>query len=194
MLVSAETKLDDASLLRLVALNQGDALGDLYDRYGKLVNSIALMTVRDQDIAEEIVQDVFARVWEKADSYDARIASVSTWLCSIARHRSIDELRRRNIRPEKNSIRWTETEGSQHPESDRFSETEEAAESAWRQRTVREAVQSLSPEQRDVLGLAYFGGYSQSKIAEILDIPLGTVKTRIRLAMQNLRLTIGQVV
>lgn len=194
MFISAEAKLDDARLVQMVALHQEDALGCLYDRYGRLVNSIAMMSIRDQSIAEEIVQDVFIHLWEKAGSYNSEIASVTTWLCSIAKHRSIDELRKRNVRPEKNSIQWNETEDFQYQDQNGSSETEKAAEFAWQQREVIEAIQSLTPEQRDVLALAYFGGYSQSRIAEILNIPLGTAKTRIRLAMQKLRLALGQMV
>jgi RNA polymerase sigma-70 factor, ECF subfamily len=187
-------KIENIRLIQLVALHQQDALGELYDRYGRLLYSIAMLSIGDPATAEEIVQDVFAHVWEKANSYDPAIASVTTWLCSITRHRAIDELRRRNVRPEKDSIDWTETENFPMDSQYRFSETEEAVEFAWQQGQVKEAVYSLPPEQRDALALAYFKGYSQSKIAETLGIPLGTVKTRIRLAMQKLRLVIGRAV
>jgi RNA polymerase sigma-70 factor (ECF subfamily) len=182
------TSLDDASLMELLAHNQTDALSDLYDRYGRLVYSIAINSVGDQAIAEEIVQDVFTRLWEKASTYDPRIAKVSTWLISITRNRAIDELRKIRIRPEKNSVSWAEVSQSNIPLSPG---PEIETEHSWQQKMVQEALETLSPNQREVLALAYFKGYSQSKIAEVLDMPLGTVKTRIRTAMQKLHLALS---
>ncbi len=187
-----ETKLDDRTIMEMLALHQGDALSDLYDRYGRLVYSIALNSIGDQAVAEEIVQDVFLQVWENAYMYDARISKVSTWLSNIARHRAIDELRRRKIRPERNSIDWADMEGDQEQVAEETPGPEDEAELSWQHMNVREAIHALSPEQREVLALAYFKGYSQSKIAEVLNIPLGTVKTRLRMAMQKLRLLFNQ--
>ncbi len=186
--VSAEI-LDDESLIRLLALNHADALSILYDRYGRLVYSIALNSIGDQAVAEEIVQDVFTRVWEKANTYDARIAKVSTWLISITRNRAIDELRKNKLRLEKTWVGWTEV----FQNSYRYSPgPEEEMEVSWQQKFVREALETLPPNQREVLALAYFKGYSQSEIAEVLSIPLGTVKNRIRTAMQKLHLVLSQ--
>jgi RNA polymerase sigma-70 factor (ECF subfamily) len=187
--VVSAAKLDDASLIQLLALNQPDALSDLYDRYGRLVYSIALNSIGDQAVAEEIVQDVFTRVWEKAKNYDPQIAKVSTWLISITRNRAIDELRKIKVRPEKNSVSWSEVSERE----DSFSNgPEENYELNWQKKAMREALDTLSPNQREVLALAYFKGYSQSTIAEVLGIPLGTVKTRVRTAMQNIRLVLTQ--
>jgi RNA polymerase sigma-70 factor, ECF subfamily len=178
------SKLDDARLLRLVAGQRSDALGEIYDRYGRLVFSIAYNAISDPAIAEEITQEVFTRVWEKAGTYDAHIGKVSTWLVSITRNRVIDELRRQRVRGENNSVAWDMLPPGQGltvdgPEND--------AELARLKHSIREALRSLPEEQKKVLAMAYFQGYSQSEIAVILGEPLGTVKTRLRLAMQKLR-------
>ncbi len=187
-----DPKVDDVTLINRLALKQGDAISDLYDRYGRLVYSIAINAVEDQAVAEEIVQDVFISVWEKAKTYDASIARVSTWLATITRNRAIDEIRRRNVRPEKNSISWADVIDSEDPVPDQLPGPEKQAELLWLQRSVREAMEDLTSGQKQVLGLAYFRGYTQSRIAEMLDLPLGTVKTRIRMGMQKLRLVLDQ--
>lgn len=178
------TAFDDASLMRLVARENSDALGALYDRYGRYVFSVALNVIGSPESAEEIVQDVFTRVWEKAGTYDSAQAKVLTWLVSITRHRAIDELRRNHVRPEQNNVDWAEAIeiGDSHEPG-----PEAATEALMQQKSVRDAIGKLPADQRRVLALAYFKGYSQSEIAEITGEPLGTVKTRIRLAMQKLR-------
>jgi RNA polymerase sigma-70 factor (ECF subfamily) len=180
---------DDASLIGLLTLGQVDALSELYDRYGRMVYSIALNSIGDAAVAEEVVQDVFLRVWEKAGTYDVGIAKVSTWLTSIARHRAIDEFRRGMRRPEKTSVSWTELSSS---DSLYGPGPEEETELSMQNKFVREALNTLAPEERKALALAYFMGYSQSEIAQRLSLPLGTVKTRIRNAMQKLRLVLAQ--
>ena len=178
------TTLDDAALIRLLAYNRSEALDELYNRYGRLVFSVALNAIGDADSAEEITQDVFTRAWEKAKTYDVEISKVSTWLISITRNRSIDELRRGRIRPERYSISWSEV---QDDPVDEGASPEEKSELGWQQAAVRAAVASLPADQQQALALAYFKGYSHSEIAKALGEPLGTVKTRIRLAMQKLR-------
>jgi len=184
-----DTKLDDASLIQRLTLHQTDALSELYDRYGRLVYSLTLNAIRDQAVAEEIVQDVFIRVWEKANTYDARIAKVSTWLSSITRNRIIDEIRRSQRRPEKNSVSWTELSQSEIPY--RLG-PEEDEELYWLQSSIRAALATLPSDQREALTLAFYKGYSHTEIAELLGVPLGTVKTRIRSAMQKLRLVLSE--
>jgi RNA polymerase sigma-70 factor (ECF subfamily) len=176
--------LDDITLVRLISRAQADALSAFYDRHNRLVFSLALNIVRDRHTAEEITLDVFTRVWEKAETYRAEQAKVSTWLTSITRNRAIDELRRREVRPEKYSVEWAEVSPTAMP---RTNGAERAAELTLLRQRVRAAVAELPPEQRQALALAYFKGYSHREIAEALDLPLGTVKTRIRLAMQKLR-------
>ncbi len=176
--------LDDTSLIRLIAHNKQDALGELYDRYGRLVFSVAFNSTSNQAVAEEITQDVFTRVWEKASTYDVDLAKVSTWLISITRNRAIDELRRLRVRPENHSVGWDDLSRENVPQSDG---PETLTELIWKQKSVREAIALLPPDQQQSLALAYFKGYSHSEIAAALGEPLGTVKTRIRLALQKLR-------
>jgi len=178
------TPLDDEALIRLIVHAQADALGALYGRYGRLVFSVALNAVGDPDTAEEIVQDVFVRVWERARQYRADQGKVSTWLTSIARHRAIDQLRRQGARAGQHSVGWADLLPQAEPISNG---PEQAAELAGQRERVRAAVARLPAEQKQVLALAYFQGQSHSEIALALDLPLGTVKTRIRLAMDKLR-------
>jgi len=175
---------EDQTLLSQIAKRQAEALGVLYDRYGRLLYSVAYHLVGNQQLAEEITLDVFRRVWEKADTYRADRASVRTWLTSMARNRSIDMLRREGVRPERNSISWTELNFEPHADG-RSPET--AVSRKMQSQKVRAALNQLPQEQQDVLIMAFFHGYSHSQIADQLEMPLGTVKTRIRLGMQKLR-------
>ncbi len=178
------TSLDDAAILRLIAHQDSEALGILYDRYGRLIYSIALHTIGNSETAEEIVQDVFTRVWEKAKTYDADQAKVSTWLVTITRNRSIDELRKIKIRPEQHSVDLSDALNL----TDHHDPSPEAeVETRWQQRSVREAIATLSADQQQVLALAYYKGLSHSEIAAVLHKPVGTVKTHLRLAIQKLR-------
>ena len=181
------TALDDQTLVALIIQARAEALSELYDRYSRLVYSLALHSVGDSATAEEITQDVFLRVWQRARQYRPGRAKVSTWLTSITRHRAIDQLRRRGSRPEQHSVGWAELV----PGSEPAANGPEAAVSLGMERErVRAAIASLPEEQQQVLALAYFQGLSQSQIAEATGQPLGTVKTRIRLGMQKLRETL----
>lgn len=176
--------LDDETLIRLIAHANADALSELYDRYNRLAFSLALNVVGDYAAAEEVTLDVFTQVWEKARTYRADRAKVSTWLTSIARHRSIDVLRREGSRLEQRSVSWAEVTPTAEP---RVNGPEGTAELSIQRQRVRAAVAQLPEEQKQVLALAYFQGDTHREIAEALNQPLGTVKTRIRLAMQKLR-------
>lgn len=176
--------LNDETLVRLLVRSNPHALGELYDRYSRLVFSLALNMVGDRATAEEITLDVFTRVWEKADTYRPERAKVSTWLTSVARYRSIDVLRRESSRSEVHSVGWAEVSSDAMPSVDG---PEQAVELALQRERIRAAVGDLPPDQRQALALAYFKGYSHREIAQALDQPLGTVKTRIRMAIQKLR-------
>jgi RNA polymerase sigma-70 factor (ECF subfamily) len=178
-------KLDDEALMRLIALTQEQALGALYDRYSRLVYSMALNATGDSGLAEEITQDVFLRVWGKAETYKPEQGKVVTWMSSITRYRAIDLIRQRGIRPEGNRLDWAEDDDALNlPDSVNI---ESEVEVSQRRQRVHKALAQLPPEQRQALAYAFFQGYSHSQIAEALREPLGTVKTRIRLAMQKLR-------
>jgi RNA polymerase sigma-70 factor, ECF subfamily len=175
---------DDEKLISLIAQLQTEALDQLYERYSRSIFSLALMIVGDRATAEEITLDVFMRIWQKADSYRADRSRVSTWLTHIARHHAIDVLRRRAVRPDQYALSLDElTPGVPFPAQD----PGELAEQSLRRERIRTAIARLPAEQRQALTLAYFGGYTQTQIAEALRQPLGTIKTRLRLAMQKLR-------
>jgi RNA polymerase sigma-70 factor (ECF subfamily) len=177
--------LSDEVLIRLIVLRRSDALSALYDRYNRLVFSLALHVVGDRETAEEITQDVFYRVWENASTYRSEQAKLTTWMTSITRNRGIDILRKRQVRPERNALDWETAGLDSHPGNS--DDPEELTDLAIQQQRVRFAISALPVDQRQIMALAYFQGLSHSQIAERLDQPLGTVKTRIRLAMQRLR-------
>jgi RNA polymerase sigma-70 factor, ECF subfamily len=176
--------LDDVELIGLIVRSEPAALSQLYDRYSRLVFSIAYSLVGDYATTEEITQDVFIRVWERASQYRSDQGKVSTWLISIARHRSIDMLRRQGVRPQDHTVSWAESTIDGMPSDD---DPQEAAELSMQRQRVRAAISTLPEDQKQALALAYFNGYTHRQIAERLEQPLGTVKTRIRLAMQKLR-------
>jgi RNA polymerase sigma-70 factor, ECF subfamily len=178
------TRLTDETLLILIARSQENALSELYDRYSRLVYSVALNTLSDPSRAEEVTQDVFERVWEKALTYSAGQGRVVTWLASIARHRSIDMFRQYRSHHEDQLVTWQEAEMIDLPDGQNV---EWEADLAERTRRIQSAVAQLPPDQRQALGMAFFQGMSHPEIASALGEPLGTVKTRIRLGMQKLR-------
>jgi RNA polymerase sigma-70 factor (ECF subfamily) len=177
-------QLDDQDLIGLIAQKNEAALGELYDRYHRLIFSIALNIVGRREDAEEITLDVFTRVWEKAGTYRSERAKLSTWLTRMTRNRSIDILRRENVRPMKHSIGWAEVTNEPKLDDDG---PESAADLAIQKERVQKAIAALPDTQKEVLALAYFKGYSHSEIAGELNLPLGTVKGRIRSGMQKLR-------
>lgn len=181
--------LGDEGLIRLLSGRDPHALSELYDRYGKLVFSIALKVVGNRGTAEDITQDVFIRIWEKAETFDPERSKFSTWIASIARNRGIDVLRKGGGSKSREVEFWAEAdEGAfSHPQT-----TESQAEVWIEQKRIRSAIQKLPKEQQQVLGLAYFRGMTHREIAEELGQPLGTVKTRIRSAMRRLREMLGE--
>jgi RNA polymerase sigma-70 factor (ECF subfamily) len=178
------SKLRDESLLYMISKQHEAALGVLYDRYNGLIFSIALEILGDRDAADDVLQEVFARVWHKADSYHRDRGDVKVWLASLARHRAIDVKRRQNHCPEGHSIELSAVDFGLPSNSP---DPEEAADIALQGQRVREALSELPEEQRQALTLAYFGGLTTKQIAEQLREPQGTIKTRIRLALLKLR-------
>ena len=175
---------EEPLLLQRIAREDQTALGILYDQYGRLIFSIACQILGDDVLAEEVTQDVFLQVWKKAESYNAVQGKVITRLTSIARHRAIDMLRRRNIRPEGRSVAWEEC--CEDHMDDALAVEPGLIDSESRQHLLQ-ALAGLPQDQREALSLAYFNGLTQQEIASHLQEPLGTVKTRIRLALIKLR-------
>jgi RNA polymerase sigma-70 factor (ECF subfamily) len=176
--------LDDSTLIRLVAHTKAEALSELYDRYSRLVFSLALAVIKDHALAEEITQDVFLRVWENAKTYKADQAKVSVWLTRITRNRAIDVLRQRSAHPEEHTADWAKVIPS---EMHNTNTPQKAVELTSQKERIRAAIAQLPEDQKQALQLAYFQGYTHQEIAKLLNTPLGTVKTRIRLAMLKLR-------
>jgi RNA polymerase sigma-70 factor (ECF subfamily) len=180
---------DDAALIARVTRRDEAALSALYDRYSRLVFSVALRVVGQRQLAEDITLDVFQSVWRAAASFRQERGRFATWLMSMTRHRAIDELRRLGVRPEGSSVEL-DHELANNPA---FSESIEDHVSLAQQRAaVRRALADLPEAQRHALELAYFGGLTQQEIAEKLDTPLGTIKTRMRMGMQKLRRALEQ--
>jgi len=183
---------DDLDLIRAIQKGGEAALGELYDRYGRLIYSLAVRMVGEHTLAEEITQDVFVLVWNKAYTYQPDLGKVATWLTSMARNRTIDMLRRQKVRPEGHRAEWTD---GVSPDLKDDPKLEIQVEQEQGKHRLRSAMASLPVEQQKVLALAYFGGLSHQEIADTLGEPLGTVKTRLRLGMQKLRsLLVDEVV
>ncbi len=184
-----DSATDDAATIKLIAKGHTEALGELYDRYNRLVFSVALAVIGDYATAEEITLDVFVLVWQRAGTYRPDRGKVSTWLTAIARHHAIDVLRRQDVRPDAHSISWDDVS----PQSvDTLRATEEKVEHSLQRERIRMALSRLPTEQQEALALAYFGGYSHQQISNLLNQSLGTVKTRIRLAMHKLQNLLGE--
>lgn len=169
-------------LVRRIASGDESALGVLYDSTSRPVFGLALRILNDPCAAEEVTLEVYTQVWRQADSYDARRGTPSAWILTIARSRAIDRFRSTDqARRRADTLDAVEKATSMGPGPDAH------AADAERREIVLAALDSLPPEQRAVIDLAYFGGLSHSEIAEKLTQPLGTVKTRTRLAMMRLR-------
>ncbi len=177
-------ELDDVALIALVAKRDEAALAALYDRYTRLVFSVALRVVGQRQLAEEVTLDTFQNVWQAATSFRPDRGRFATWLMSVARHRAIDELRRLGARPEGNPV---ELEQGAEERGAPSASVEDLVWLDQRRAAVRRALAELPAPQRHALELAYFGGLTQQEIAERLNTPLGTIKTRMRMGMQKLR-------
>jgi len=180
--------LSDEELMQRLTVRDLAAFRTLYARYGKLVYSATYRVLRDSHLAEDMVQEVFLRLWRKPDSYSSTRGRLTTWLTSVSRNRAVDEVRSRNRRYRHETASPEEAERElAAPEIDDPGLTAELSD---QRRIIVAALSKLPDEQRRTIELAYFGGYTQQEIAQMLEQPLGTVKTRIRLGMQKLRVAL----
>ena len=174
----------DRTLVQQIGAGDQKAFGILYERYTTLVFSLAVKIADSHETAEDITLDVFTQIWKNAKKYHPEKGSVKGWIASLARYRSIDTLRRRKVRSDINRPQWSDVQLEKLPSNDNTGEELELAET---RKKVSNAIAKLPEDQQEVLAMAYFKGYTHRQIAEALNEPLGTIKTRIRLGLQKLR-------
>ena len=166
----------DGALIERVALRERDAFEELYARFARPVLGLALRRLGDRGRAEDSVQEVFAAVWRSASSYDKARGPGGAWLYTIARNAIVDAQRRRQAPTVADPPEVVSTDAT----------PDEEAEASWNAWRVHRALETLPDTERAVIDLAYFSGLSQSEIADFLQIPLGTVKTRTRSGLARL--------
>jgi RNA polymerase sigma-70 factor, ECF subfamily len=181
------TRLADEDLLTLVERGDADAFEVIYERHSRVAFSLAFRLLGDRGSAEDLVQDAFLAVWRGATSYSAARGSVRNWLLSILHNRGVDRLRTL-------AAMTRRQEALEHAELQRTDEPETADLGIGQALagSVREELSSLPGEQFEVLKLAYYGGFTHQEIAEMLELPLGTVKSRMRLGLDRLRRGLGE--
>jgi RNA polymerase sigma-70 factor (ECF subfamily) len=177
-------RLSDEALLSLVASSDDAALAELYDRFGRVAYGLALRILRDEALAQDAVQEAFLAIWRSADRFLAERAKASTWILTLVHRRAVDLVRREDRR------RGEPLERAPEPASTATAEDE--ATLGFQRRVVQEALQALPPEQREALELGYYGGLTQSELAERLGQPLGTIKSRMFTGLTRLRDLLAQ--
>ena len=173
--------LADENLISFVGQGDAEAFATLYDRHSRAAFSLAYRMMGERQASEDLAQDAFLKVWRSASSYRAERGSVRTWILSIVHNRGIDQLRSHASR--RRTQDRIEASAPRSQPSEAFVET-------WRnsqREQVREALNTLPPEQLKILELAYFSGYTHVEISELLSLPLGTVKGRMRLGLKKIR-------
>ncbi len=176
--------LDDHQLIQRVSEVDKEALEALYLRYQTPVYSLAMFMLKQPALAEEVTQDIFLNIWLKAGSFNAERGQPKGWIMSVAHHKIVDLIRsrRRTI---------VNTDPADYETLDLLpaggASTEAQVEQTLERERIMRALATIPESQKEVIMLAYFGGFSQSEMAQRLDQPLGTIKTRVRLAMQKLR-------
>jgi RNA polymerase sigma-70 factor, ECF subfamily len=170
--------LSDEALVALVARADEEALAELYDRFGRVAYGLALRIVRDPALAEDAVQEGFLAVWRSAARFVAERAKASTWILTLTHRRAVDLVRKEQPR------RAEPLEVAPHDSGD---DTQEEAWLRLRRARVQEALKQLPDKQREAIELAYYGGFTQSELADRLGEPLGTIKSRMFSGLTNLR-------
>ena len=170
--------LSDEALVALVARSDETALAELYDRFGRVAYGLALRIVRDPTLAEDVVQEAFLSVWRSAGRFVAERGKASTWLLTLVHRRAVDLVRREEPR---------RGEPLEAPAAGAGKATDDEVWLRLRRAQVQEALQQLPDQQREALELAYYGGFSQSELADRLGLPLGTIKSRMFTGLARLR-------
>lgn len=172
-------------MIERIVARDASAVGDLYDRHSRLLYGLIHRILRDRSEADEVLQEVFVAVWNRAESYDVALGSPAAWLVRIARNRAIDRLRANTARERAVESVPLELQASENPEV--------TALLGEQQRAVARALDAIPREQRELIEEAYYLGHTQSELAERHKLPLGTVKTRIRTGLLTLRQQLSQV-
>jgi len=180
---SQAAQLSDEALLAAVARSDEAALAELYDRFGRIAYGLALRVLRDSALAEDAVQDAFLNVWRSAERFEAGRAKASTWVLTFVHRRAVDLVRREERR------RTEPEEAAPEPAAPG---ADEDVERRSKRDVVQGALRRLPPEQREAIELAYYGGYTQSELAERLGEPLGTIKSRMFTGLQRLRAVLDE--
>ncbi|MFN7979107.1 MAG: sigma-70 family RNA polymerase sigma factor [Vicinamibacterales bacterium] len=182
-------------LLQRVAARDESALAELYDRHSSLAYAVIRRILRDASDADDVLQETFVRVWSRAETYDARLGSPEAWLVRIARNRAIDRVRARRVREHLAvDTGITETGESRVPEPETHVTPEHVVRDAATARAIRRALTDLPDAQRALIEAAFFEGYTHHELATRFNVPLGTVKTRIRSGLTTMRGRLEQVV
>ncbi len=187
MTLSSKDQRNDYELMAALAGGDHDALSALYDRYSGVMLALCRRVLGDASEAEQLLLDVFTEVWQRADRYDDSRGAPLTYLLTLCRSRAIDRCRSRRSKQGKWATHETATDNSLGNVADSGNQPAEALVLGEQSRLIRRAMDSLTDAQRKVLDLAYFDGLSQSEIAEATGIPLGTVKSHVRMALIQLR-------
>ena len=170
----------EVELLRQVALRDQEALMSLYERYGSLVFSLSLRVLHQPVLAEEVTQDVFLKIWNQPERWDPALGQFSSWLLAITRNAAIDRLRREGRHT---TVDWDPTDNPDASISEFIGD-----QPGWYDgQVLRKLLCRLPIEQRQLIELAFYDGYTHSELADLLGLPLGTVKTRLRMGLQKLR-------
>ena len=176
--------LTDEALISLVASSDDGALAELYDRFGRVAYGLALRILRDEALAQDAVKEAFLALWHSADRFLAERAKASTWILTLVHRRSVDLVRHEDRR------RGEPLERA--PEAATTSTAEDEVALGFQRRVVQEALRRLPAEQREALELGYYGGLTQSELAERLGQPLGTIKSRMFAGLTQLRDLLAQ--
>jgi RNA polymerase sigma-70 factor (ECF subfamily) len=180
---------EDRVLIQKLVSRDPDAMGEMYERFGRVALAIIVRIVRDRAIAEDLLQETFLKVWNRVASFDSERGAFGTWVLTIARNRAIDYLRSSDVRRNQSGC---DLERLERPYL--FVNLEEQYMDRDRLRHIRKAFAKLTDNQRRVLEMAYFEGLSQTEMAERLNLPLGTIKTWVRTALQILRQELGETI
>jgi RNA polymerase sigma factor (sigma-70 family) len=171
--------LSDEAVVALVARSDQSALAELYDRFGRVAYGVALRILRDEKLAEDAVQEGFLAAWRNADRFMPERAKASTWLLTLVHRRAVDLVRREDRR-----------RAESLPDDADYAASDSAEDDAWlrfERERVQDALRKLPDQQREALELAYYGGFTQSELAERLGQPVGTIKSRMFTGLARLR-------